>query len=51
MGNSGLREYMPELERLARSEDPIIAEHAAWGLARLRAARSEQQQEEAVAAQ
>ncbi|SRR5579884_106147 len=51
MGNSGLQEYIPELERLARSEDPIIAEHAVWALARLRAANSESQQEETVAAQ
>jgi hypothetical protein len=36
---------------MAQSEDPIIAEHAVWALARLRAARSEQQQEEAVATQ
>jgi epoxyqueuosine reductase len=51
MGNSGSQEYVPELERMAQSEDPIIAEHAVWALARLRAARSEQQQEEAVATQ
>ena len=51
MGNSGSPAYVPELERLAGSEDPIIAEHAVWALARLRAATSESQQEEAVAAQ
>jgi epoxyqueuosine reductase len=51
MGNSGLRDYVPELERLARSEDPVIAEHAAWALARLLAVHSESQQEEAVPVQ
>ncbi len=49
MGNSGLQEYIPELERLAGSEDSIIAEHAVWALARLRAANSESQQQGAVA--
>ncbi len=51
MGNSGLQKYVPELERLTQSDDPIIAEHAVWALVRLRAANSESQQEEAVAGQ
>lgn len=51
MGNSGLQEYIPALERLALSEDSVIAEHAVWALARLRGANSESQQEETVAAQ
>ncbi|HKT25020.1 MAG TPA: tRNA epoxyqueuosine(34) reductase QueG, partial [Terriglobales bacterium] len=51
MGNSGSPEYVPELERLARSNDPIIAEHAAWALARLRDANSESKQQETIAAQ
>ncbi len=51
MGNSGLQEYVPELERLAGSQDPVIAEHALWALTRLRAVNAESQQEEAVAAQ
>ena len=49
MGNSGSHRYVPELERMARSEDPVIAENAVWALARLRAANPEEQ-EEAVAA-
>ena len=36
MGNSGQAEYMSDLEELARSEDLNIAEHARWGLERLR---------------
>lgn len=51
MGNSGLQEYIPALERLALSEDSVIAEHAVWALARLRGLNSESQQEETVAAQ
>ena len=49
MGNSGVREYIPELERLAQNEDRVVAEHAAWALARLRANSSESRQKEAVA--
>lgn len=48
MGNSGLPDYIPELERMARSEDPVIAEHAVWALARLRAATSDRYREEPV---
>jgi epoxyqueuosine reductase len=34
-GNSGLEELAPVLERLTADEDPVVAEAAAWGLARL----------------
>ena len=51
MGNGGSHEYIPELERLAASEDPVIAEHAVWALARLRRVHSESQQEKAVTLQ
>jgi epoxyqueuosine reductase len=51
MGNSGLQEYVPALERLALSEDFVIAAHAVWALARLRGANSESQQQETAAPQ
>ena len=35
LGNSGDRSRRPVLERLARDEDPLVCEHAAWALARL----------------
>ncbi len=35
MGNSGDPRLLAPLEKLARSEDPIVAEHAAWGLEKL----------------
>jgi len=35
MGNSGKREYREALERLARSEERLVAEHAGWALGRL----------------
>jgi epoxyqueuosine reductase len=35
MGNSGLAEFREALDRLAKSQDPMVAEHARWGLARL----------------
>jgi len=34
-GNSGDRELVPRIERLARSSDPLVAEHARWALGRL----------------
>ena len=37
-GNSGLRELAPVLERLRGDEDPVVAEAAEWGLARLESA-------------
>ena len=49
MGNSGLPQYLPELEQMAGSEDPVVAEHALWALARLRALSSDDQREPAAA--
>lgn len=37
MGNSGREKFRVPLERMARSEDEVVAEHARWGLARLSA--------------
>lgn len=37
MGNSGQAKYRQPLERLAVSEDPLVAEHAVWAIARLTA--------------
>ncbi|MEO7827495.1 MAG: tRNA epoxyqueuosine(34) reductase QueG [Allosphingosinicella sp.] len=34
-GNSGLAELAPVLERLTADDDPVVAEAAAWGLAKL----------------
>jgi len=36
MGNSGEVRLVPWLERIARHPDPIVREHAAWALERLR---------------
>jgi epoxyqueuosine reductase QueG len=36
MGNSGDKRFVPWLERAAQHSDPIIREHAAWALERLR---------------
>ncbi|MGC8793807.1 MAG: tRNA epoxyqueuosine(34) reductase QueG [Bryobacteraceae bacterium] len=38
LGNSGLPAHRAALERLAVAGDPMVAEHAHWGLARLSAA-------------
>ena len=35
IGNEGRAEQRPLLERLAQDADPLVAEHARWGLARL----------------
>jgi epoxyqueuosine reductase len=35
MGNSGDRKHLPRLRELLRHEDPAIAEHARWAIARL----------------
>lgn len=35
MGNSGKREFREPLEKLAAQGDPLVAEHARWGLERL----------------
>ena len=40
MGNSGQAEYISDLEELARSDDLNVAEHAKWGLERLRTTRT-----------
>ena len=37
MGNRGLAQFRPALEKLAASEDPAVAEHARWALGKLRA--------------
>ncbi len=36
MGNSGEREFLPQLEAWQAGDDPILAEHARWAVARLR---------------
>jgi len=36
MGNSGDKRHMPWLERAAQHPDPVVREHAAWALERLR---------------
>ncbi len=36
MGNSGDRRFVPWLERAAEHADPIVREHAAWALGRLK---------------
>ena len=35
MGNSGLAKFRAPLEKMARSEDAVIAEHARWALKRI----------------
>jgi len=35
MGNSGRREFIPHLEKMAAETDPVIAEHARWALKKL----------------
>jgi epoxyqueuosine reductase len=35
MGNSGNREFLPDLKALAADEDPVVAEHARWALRKL----------------
>jgi epoxyqueuosine reductase len=35
MGNSGDRKHLPRLRELARHEDPSVAEHARWAIAKL----------------
>lgn len=36
MGNSRDRNFQPALESMSRDDDPVVAEHAHWALARLR---------------
>jgi epoxyqueuosine reductase len=35
MGNSGNAQFAPALERLAKDDDPVVAEHARWALERI----------------
>jgi epoxyqueuosine reductase len=35
MGNSGNRDFIPDLEHLAHSEDEAVAEHARWAMEKL----------------
>jgi epoxyqueuosine reductase len=35
MGNSGNREFIPELEKMAHDPDPVVADHANWALKKL----------------
>jgi len=42
MGNSGDRRFVPKLEELSRHEDPIVREHAAWAMDRLKSATEQQ---------
>jgi epoxyqueuosine reductase len=37
MGNSGEQTYLPRLRELAQHEDPAVAEHARWAIAKLEA--------------
>jgi epoxyqueuosine reductase len=36
MGNSGNKDFIPQLEKMAANPDPVIAEHAQWALTKLR---------------
>jgi len=36
MGNSGDKDFIPVLEKMAADEDPVIAEHARWALEKLK---------------
>jgi epoxyqueuosine reductase QueG len=36
MGNRRLEKFRTPLEELAASQDPVVAEHAHWGLEQLR---------------
>jgi epoxyqueuosine reductase len=35
MGNSGMRELVPTLEKLCADEDAVVAESAAWAVKKL----------------
>jgi epoxyqueuosine reductase len=41
MGNSAAPKFIPALERMSASPDPVIAEHARWALSRVRHATME----------
>ena len=36
MGNSGDKEFLPQLEQLAGDEDEVVAESAAWAIGKLK---------------
>jgi len=36
MGNSGNKEFIPQLEKMTADPDPVIAHHARWALEKLR---------------
>jgi epoxyqueuosine reductase QueG len=35
MGNSGNKNFIPDLQKLAAEPDTVVAEHAAWALKKL----------------
>jgi epoxyqueuosine reductase len=35
MGNSGVQEFIPDLEKMASEGDPVVAEHAEWAIRKL----------------
>lgn len=39
IGNSGDRKFLPVLEKIAKDEDPVLAETAQWALAKLQGGR------------
>ena len=41
LGNTGSLEDRAALEKASRDDDPLVAEHATWGLARLEERRSQ----------
>lgn len=45
MGNSGNRDFIPDLERLAADGDPVVAQHAQWALKKLTAVPASQTSE------
>jgi epoxyqueuosine reductase len=40
MGNSGNRDFIPDLEKLAADSDPVVARHAQWAMEKLASALS-----------
>ncbi|HWS17133.1 MAG TPA: hypothetical protein VN223_03925, partial [Candidatus Elarobacter sp.] len=35
MGNSGNKEFLPDLQKMAGDVDPVVAEHADWAMKKL----------------
>ena len=35
MGNSGNKDFMPDLQKLTEEPDTVVAEHAEWALRKL----------------